>query len=285
MSTPTTSASRAPNDKGMPRAQTQRQTQTQYPAQHHEHHPAEAGATQRKPERKPENDVRTLREERILDAAAALLVRWGYRKTTIDDVAREAGVGKGTIYLHWKDKNELFLAAIWRASKQLSDEVIRRIQDDPDGGQFHRLWAHGMTAILTNPLMSAFMRGEADIFQGMVGALDPATINKLFGNAEDHFAQLQRAGVIRADLSVPVMTLLMSAMKIGIIYVAGNFTREQMLSTEELTDALSDMMRRWLEPVDLPSDSADGKRIMTDMLEKVNEIGEQFQFHERETHS
>ncbi|HEV2580965.1 MAG TPA: helix-turn-helix domain-containing protein [Ktedonobacteraceae bacterium] len=45
-------------------------------------------------------DERTLRAERLLDVAAALLVRWGYRKTTLDDVAREAGVGKGTIYLH-----------------------------------------------------------------------------------------------------------------------------------------------------------------------------------------
>ncbi len=38
-------------------------------------------------------DERTLREERLLDAAATLLVRWGYRRTSIDDVAREAGVG------------------------------------------------------------------------------------------------------------------------------------------------------------------------------------------------
>ncbi len=44
-------------------------------------------------------DERQRREERLLDAATTLLVRWGYRKTTIDDVAREAGVGKGTIYL------------------------------------------------------------------------------------------------------------------------------------------------------------------------------------------
>src|SRR5215472_14971786 len=65
---------------------------------------------------------RKLREERILDTAAAMLVRWGYRKTTIDDVAREAGVGKGTIYLHWKDKNELFRAAILRVNQQVSED-------------------------------------------------------------------------------------------------------------------------------------------------------------------
>src|SRR5215469_14784240 len=134
MRSPSTSASRAPGGKGV------RRREPQQSALYHNHHPTEADATQRIPEK----DDRTLREERILDAAATLLVRWGYRKTTIDDVAREAGVGKGTIYLHWKDKNELFMAAIWRTSKQLSDETIRRINDDPEGGRFHRLWAHGM---------------------------------------------------------------------------------------------------------------------------------------------
>ncbi len=274
MSTSSKSAGQTHAGKGVSQAQ------PQHPTRHNGHHPAEAGARQQK----SANDERQLREERILDAAATLLVRWGYRKTTIDDVAREAGVGKGTIYLHWKDKNELFLAAIWRASRQLSEETIRRIKDDPEGGEIHRLWAHGMTAILTNPLVSALMRGNGDIFQGMVGALDPATVNKIFGNAEDHFAQLQRAGVIRSDLSVPVIMALMSAMKIGLIYVAGNFAPEQLPSTEELTDALSDMMHRWLMPEDLPGDSAAGKRIITDMLEKVNEIGEQYYFGEGEEH-
>src|SRR5207245_9820606 len=81
----------------------------------------------------PESDERKLREERILDAVTILLVRWGYRKTTIDDVAREAGVGKGTGYLHWKDKNELFRAAIWREQQRYSDELQRLIDADPDG--------------------------------------------------------------------------------------------------------------------------------------------------------
>ena len=97
----------------------------------------------------PQIDERTLREERILDAAATLLARWGYRKTTIDDVAREAGVGKGTIYLHWKDKNDLFRAAIWREQQRYSEETMRRIADDPQGGLLHRITVHGMLAAVS----------------------------------------------------------------------------------------------------------------------------------------
>ncbi len=42
------------------------------------------------------------------------------RETTLDDVAREAGVGKSTIYLHWKYKHDPFLTALWRATQQAS---------------------------------------------------------------------------------------------------------------------------------------------------------------------
>jgi AcrR family transcriptional regulator len=119
-----------------------------------------------------EAEERQQREERILDAAAALLVRWGYRKTTVDDVAREAGVGKGTIYLHWKDKNTLFRAAIMRANQLTSEDVLRRIAADPEGGLPHRQWMHAMLASLANPLMAAIMKGQSDIFQGLIGALD-----------------------------------------------------------------------------------------------------------------
>src|SRR5512140_1641152 len=99
--------------------------------------------------------ARAQRAEHILDTAAALLVRWGFRKTTVDDVAREAGVAKGTIYLHWKDKNELFRAALMRAQEQVNAEMQQRIAADPEGGLPHRLWTHGTLAALANPLTAA----------------------------------------------------------------------------------------------------------------------------------
>jgi AcrR family transcriptional regulator len=222
-----------------------------------------------------ERQQRQQREERILDAAAALLVRWGYRKTTIDDVAREAGVGKGTIYLHWKDKNRLFSAAIWRASRQASEDMMRRVAADPEGGLFHRVWTHGMLAIYSNPLMTALMKGRPDIFQGLLDTLDQKTLNQLVGNADAHIVQLQEAGLIRADLPVPVITFMIGSLKIGIINVSDLMGQEHAPSMEQLTEALSDLMRRWLEPEHLPSDSAVGKRIMAEWLEQVNEITEQ----------
>ena len=48
-----------------------------------------------------------------------LLVSFGYRRVTVDEVARRAGVGKGTVYLYWPSKWELFAAVLTREAANL----------------------------------------------------------------------------------------------------------------------------------------------------------------------
>jgi AcrR family transcriptional regulator len=242
-----------------------------------ERQPQRTSNRQEREDQRPVPDERQQREERILDAAAALLVRWGYRKTTIDDVAREAGVGKGTIYLHWKDKNALFRAALLRAQQRAGVEVMQRIAADPEGGRFHRLWTHGMMAALADPLMAAIMKGQSDIFQGLAGAFDAGTIHQLVGDYEAYIVQLQQAGLMRADVPVSVISFVTSALKIGVINTHDFLNQEQRPSMEQLTDAISDLLRRWLEPEQLPSDTAVGKQFVTEWWEKVTEVENQQQ--------
>jgi AcrR family transcriptional regulator len=60
-------------------------------------------------------------KDAILDAMERLLARYGYKKTTIDDLAREVGIGKGTVYLHFPSKEEVALCSI--------DRVVARVRD------------------------------------------------------------------------------------------------------------------------------------------------------------
>ena len=230
---------------------------------------------EQKPERQMEKDERKQREERILDAAATLLVRWGYRKTTIDDVAREAGVGKGTIYLHWKDKNELFRAALWREQERLGEDVKQRIVADPEGGLLHRVTTHSMMAALSNPLMAAILKGNADIFNGFLGAYSQDMLNQVAGVADTYLAQLQNAGLIRRDIPAPVITFMLTALKVGLINSPDIIGQEHTPSMEQLTEALSDLIRRWLEPEQLPKTSDAGKQLLTEYLDKVRELEQQ----------
>lgn len=62
--------------------------------------------------------------EAILDAAERLLARYGYRKTTMDDLAREVGIGKGTIYLHFPSKQEIALSHIDRITGRVKEQLL-----------------------------------------------------------------------------------------------------------------------------------------------------------------
>ena len=64
-------------------------------------------------------DIRDL----ILDATDRLLARYGYRKMTMDDLAQEVGIGKGTIYLHFPSKEEVVLSHVDRIVERLKGEL------------------------------------------------------------------------------------------------------------------------------------------------------------------
>jgi AcrR family transcriptional regulator len=50
------------------------------------------------------------RRDDILAAAETLFLRYGVRRTSMDDIATEAGIAKGTVYLSFRSKEELFVA-------------------------------------------------------------------------------------------------------------------------------------------------------------------------------
>ena len=61
--------------------------------------------------------------ELILDATDRLMRRYGFRKMTMDDIAREAGISKRTIYTHFPSKEEVGLSSIARVVRQAHDEM------------------------------------------------------------------------------------------------------------------------------------------------------------------
>lgn len=68
--------------------------------------------------------------EAILDATERLIARFGYRKMTIDDLAREVGIGKGSIYLHFTSKEEIALSHIDRIIERLKRRLKQIASQD-----------------------------------------------------------------------------------------------------------------------------------------------------------
>ena len=63
----------------------------------------------------------------ILTAARRLFGRYGLRKTTVDEIAREAHVGKGTIYNYYRSKEEVFQAVVEEEAQIFKNEVKKAV--------------------------------------------------------------------------------------------------------------------------------------------------------------
>src|SRR4051794_35773379 len=79
-----------------------------------------------------------VRREQILQAAERLLEHYGPQKTTVADVAREAGIGVGSVYLEFPSK-EAIIEALSRARHEAVLEAMRAVAKQPDSSWSERL--------------------------------------------------------------------------------------------------------------------------------------------------
>ena len=64
------------------------------------------------PRRRPKGDKRERTRAQLVEAAAAVIGEKGWDRTSLDEVARRAGMSRGAIYGNFKDREELFLAVV-----------------------------------------------------------------------------------------------------------------------------------------------------------------------------
>ncbi len=66
-------------------------------------------------------------KEQILDAAGRLIHLRGFHNTSVDDILRESGVGKGNLYYYFKSKDELGYAALDRTLERIQRDILERL--------------------------------------------------------------------------------------------------------------------------------------------------------------
>lgn len=74
----------------------------------------------------------TQTRSRILDAATEVFGDHGYHESAVDEIAKKSDTSKGTIYFHFANKQNLFVALSDHLVDQLLDEVQERINQQPD---------------------------------------------------------------------------------------------------------------------------------------------------------
>jgi len=199
--------------------------------------------------RQQEVSRRRERAQRILDAAAALILRWGYNKTTLDDVSRQAGVAKGTIYLHWKTREELFAALIKREKVELAEDIKQRILVDPEGATLRGILKHSALALMKSPLLKAVLLRDMEVLGKLAHSeqSSAAYAERLTG-FKTYLELLREQDLVRTDLSLRAQVYMLSAIFTGFFLVAPLMPDEFTLSDEELAELMAETVHCTLEP-------------------------------------
>ncbi|MBT2224887.1 TetR/AcrR family transcriptional regulator [Nonomuraea sp. NEAU-A123] len=151
-------------------------------------------------ERLRDPQQRAERATRILDVAADLLLRHGYRRVTIDDVAAGADIGKGTVYLHWKTREQLFGAVFAREVLYAMDELRQALRKDPRTCLLRNFARVYFLAITNRPLLHGFLLQDPHLLGKLTSSPDIARDDRHGNMARDYLELLAEHGLLRDDM-------------------------------------------------------------------------------------
>ena len=94
----------------------------------------------------PDKNATEAKRQRILDGAMAVVLRYGFQRATMEDVAKEAGISRPALYLLFKNKAEIYRAL----AESVMGEALRRAEAalSATGGIEERIFAAVKTGIL-----------------------------------------------------------------------------------------------------------------------------------------
>ncbi|MCK2220053.1 TetR/AcrR family transcriptional regulator [Actinomadura sp. ATCC 31491] len=189
--------------------------------------------------RPPQDPARQLeRAHRILDAAAELIARWGYDKTTIDDVARRAGVAKGTIYLHWRTRDQLFGALLRRERVRLLEEVKATRP-----ATLHELFGRFVRTTLSRPLLRAVLLGDDEVLGKLTRMKRTSTTSLQLGPHFDAYLdRLIEHGAVRKEPGDHLIVI--SSIVYGFVALPDLLPERSRLSGERIAELVTDTLER-----------------------------------------
>ncbi|MDQ3033984.1 MAG: TetR/AcrR family transcriptional regulator [Myxococcota bacterium] len=108
------------------------------------------------------------RRRRIVRAAAELFLKQGYRKTSIEDIARKAEVGKGTVYLHFESKGDLLIHVIATEKQVLMKRLEPLLKGEiPEPERLPYYLELILTSAREMPLGARLLSGDLELFAAL----------------------------------------------------------------------------------------------------------------------
>ena len=209
------------------------------------------------------------KENIILDAAVKLVSSQGYDKTSVAEIAKEAGIGKGTVYLYFSSKDQLIEHMFIRELYTHNMKWYQLVMDDPQGGLLHRMYVNQLKAIVTSKLMEAIFRKDDNIFGSYLKKKNNYfSQNSSSSIGEDFVRMMQEVNCIRQDVDPKVTAHIIDIIGYGLTSISDIKSVKDIPETELVIEGIAKMMERAFTPEN-GGDSDEGKKALSAIFEQA----------------
>ena len=150
----------------------------------------------------PRNARASDKYQRILDAAVEVIAESGYFRARVTDIAARAGVADGTIYLYFKNKEQVLMAAIDSAFAAFLERARAELSHTQEPSQrLRRLAELHLETLGANRSLAIVFQTELRQSAKFLGQFSHQHLIAYFNLIREVVREGQRAGVFRPELS------------------------------------------------------------------------------------
>ncbi len=199
----------------------------------------------------PVEEKKQAQRQAIMDVAREYFARFGYRRAVIDDIVGEVGIAKGTFYLYFKSKDQLFFELI----HQLHHELLAKFeevfgQEMTAEEKLRVIIEMSFQAFEDYPLMARIIADDPE-FRIVTKLMEQPSVQQEMQEAIKNLQGLLKTGIdngeLRDDLDLEIVPLVIGMLKFlhyytGLVAMHG-VTRKQFI--DGVVDlALNGLLRR-----------------------------------------
>ena len=145
--------------------------------------------------------------QQIIDAAIRVFARSGYYNSRVSDIAREAGIASGTIYLYFKTKDEILVTLFREKMAAFVGQLRAAIAREPDAvAKIRRLVALHFEVLERNPALAEVVQVELRQGHKFFRGASAHEVSQYFALIGSVLQEGIAAGRFRSDLPVKVAT-------------------------------------------------------------------------------
>jgi TetR/AcrR family acrAB operon transcriptional repressor len=158
-------------------------------------------------------------------------------------------VSKGTIYLHFEGKDELFEALLFREMWRYGEAWLAAVEADPQGGTLGGVYKNVLSSLNRSPFMAVIFKRDPRILGNYLHK--PNNIFRsmeTFSMRTEFIQAMQEVGAVRQDIDPAIIAHIIEMLGFGLVTIADFKDPAQMPPFDAVFETIATMMDRAFTP-------------------------------------